>query len=93
MVGKNYDSDVAVKAILQIKDILLKSEKLKKAANNTFSDFTLAYNTNVDEALIEGLDQNNDLFTLLLNNSEIKKNVLGIFAEEVYKALRGQMRK
>jgi type I restriction enzyme R subunit len=93
MVGKNYDSDVAVKAILQIKDILLKSEKLKKAANNTFSDFTLAYNTNVDEALIEGLDQNNDLFTLLLNNSEIKKNVLGIFAEEVYKALREQMRK
>lgn len=30
--GKSYDNDVAVKAMLQIRDIMLKSEKLKSSA-------------------------------------------------------------
>ncbi len=42
----------------------------------------------MDDALIEGLAQNQEFFTLLLNNDEIKKEVLGIFAGEVYKSLR-----
>ena len=32
---------------------------------------------------------NQDFFSLLLNNEEIKKEVLGIFTEEIYKSLRG----
>ena len=40
------------------------------------------------DALIEGLSQNQDFFTLLLQNEEIKKEVLGIFADEIYKSLR-----
>lgn len=43
---------------------------------------------NIDDALIEGLSQNQDFFTLLLQNEEIKKEVLGIFADEIYKSLR-----
>ena len=36
--GKSYDNDVAVKAMLQIRDILMKSDKLKTSAkNNTLS--------------------------------------------------------
>jgi len=38
--------------------------------------------------LIEGLNQNQDFFSLLLGNDEIKKEVLGIFAEEIYMGLR-----
>lgn len=87
--GKAYDSDVAVKAMLQIKDILLKSDKLKKSAkNNSESDFEFSFYDDIDDALIEGLEQNQDFFTLLLNNEEIKKSVLGIFADEIYKSLR-----
>jgi AcrR family transcriptional regulator len=41
-----------------------------------------------DDALIEGLTQNQDFFTLLLQNEEIKKEVLGIFTDEIYKSLR-----
>ena len=37
---------------------------------------------------LEGLDQNQDFFTLLLQNDEIKKEVLGIFTSEIYKSLR-----
>ena len=87
--GKAYNNDVAVKAMLQIKDILLKSEKLKASArNNTIKDFEFSYFDDVDDALIEGFEQNADFFTLLLNNEEIKHEVLSIFIEEIYKSLK-----
>ena len=89
--GKAYDSDVAVKAMLQIRDILLKSEKLKTSAkNNTERDFEFSFYDDIDDALIEGLEQNQDFFTLLLQNEEIKKEVLGIFSGEIYKSLRNK---
>ena len=87
--GKSYDNDVVVKAMLQIRDILMKSEKLKiSAKNNTEKDFEFAYFDDIDDALIEGLSQNQDFFSLLLSNKEMKKQVLGIFADEIYKNLR-----
>ena len=87
--GKNYDNNVAVKAMLQIKDIMMKSDKLKTSAkNNSEKDFEFVYFDNIDDALIEGLDQNQDFFTLLLDNEELKKEVLGIFADEIYQHLR-----
>lgn len=87
--GKSYDNDVAIKAMLQIKDLLMKSEKLRTSAkNNTIKDFEFSYFDDIDDALIEGLSQNQDFFSLLLNNDEIKKQVLGIFTDEIYKSLR-----
>lgn len=88
-MGKHYDNDVAVKAMLQIKDIMMKSDKLKIAArNNTEKDFELSFNSNIDDALMDGLNQNQDFFGLLLDNDDIKKQVLGIFTSEIYKKLR-----
>ncbi|MCH5194351.1 MAG: type I restriction endonuclease subunit R [Oscillospiraceae bacterium] len=87
--GKSYDNDVAVKAMLQIRDILMKSDKLKASAkNNTIKDFEFSYFDDIDNALIEGLEQNQDFFSLLLNDDEIKREVLGIFTDEIYKSLR-----
>ncbi|TGA96335.1 type I restriction endonuclease subunit R [Sporolactobacillus shoreae] len=87
--GKSYDNDVAVKAMLQIRDILLKSDKLKTSAkNNSVKDFAFSYFDGIDDALIEGLSQNQDFFSLLLGHDEIKKQVLGIFTDEIYKSLR-----
>ena len=89
IAGKSYDNDVAVKAMLQIKDIMMKSEKLKASAkSNTEKEFEIAYFDNIDDALIEGLEQNQDFFSLLLGNDEIKKKVLGIFSEEIYNSLK-----
>lgn len=87
--GKSYDNDVAVKAMLQIRDILLKSDKLRTSAkNNTVKDFEFSYFDDIDDALIEGLEQNQDFFTLLLSNDEIKHQVLGIFTDEIYQSLK-----
>ena len=89
IAGKNYDNNVAVKAMLQIKDIMMKSQELKTSAqNNTEKDFEFAYYDNIDDALIEGLEQNTDFFSLLLKNEEMKKKVLGIFTEEIYTSLK-----
>lgn len=67
----------------------MQSEELKASAkNNTEKDFEFAYFDNIDDALIEGSNQNNDFFSLLLDNDEIKKEVMGIFAEEICKGLR-----
>lgn len=75
--------------LLQIRDILLKSDKLKTSArNNTVKDFEFSYFDDIDDALIEGLEQNQDFFSLLLSNDEIKRQVLGIFTDEIYKSLR-----
>ena len=75
--------------MLQIRDILLKSDKLKTSArNNTVKDFEFSYFDDIDDALIEGLEQNKDFFSLLLSNDEIKRQVLGFFTDEIYKSLR-----
>ena len=88
-MGMQFDDDVAVKAMLQIKDLLMKSDKLKTSAqNNSEKDFEFSFYDDIDDALIEGLEQNQDFFTLLLNNEEIKRSVLGIFTSEIYTSLR-----
>ena len=87
--GKAYDNDVVLKSLLQIRDLMLKSETLKTAAkNNTEDDFNFAFFDSIDDALIEGLDQNQDFFSLLLNNDEMKRQVLGTFSGEIYHSLR-----
>lgn len=87
--GKAFYNDFVVKAMLQIRDILLKSDKLKTSArNNTVKGFEFSYFDDIDDALIEGLEQNQDFFSRLLGNDEIKKQVLGIFTEEIYTSLR-----
>ena len=87
--GKQYNTDVAVKAMLQIKDIMMQSDELKASALvNDENNFEFTYFDNVDDALVEGLSQNQDFFTLLLNNEDIKKDVLGVFANEIYRTFR-----
>lgn len=74
--------------MLQIRNILMKSDKLNASAkNNTQKDFGFSCFDDIDDALIEGLSQNQDFFSLLLSNDEMKRQVLGIFADEIYKSL------
>ncbi len=90
-MGKNFNNDLGIKALLQIRDLLLSSEKLKiSAKNNTVKDFEFSYFDSIDNALIEGLEQNRDFFSTLLSDDELKKRVLGIFTEEVYNKLRSE---
>ncbi len=72
-----------------LEDIYMKSDKLKTSAkNNTQQDFEFSYFDDIDDALIEGLSQNQDFFSMLLSNDEMKHQVMGIFSDEIYKSLR-----
>ena len=54
----------------------------------TVSSLEFAFFDHVDDALIDGLEQNQDFFTLLLQNDEIKREVLGLFVSDTYQSLR-----
>ena len=87
--GSNFDRDIAVKAMLQLRDLMMKSNDLRSSAkNNSEQDFELSYFDRLDDMLIAGLEQNKEFFTLLLDNNELKKEVLGTFASEIYDSLR-----
>lgn len=90
--GNKFDKDVAAKAMLQIKEILLKSQKLQQSALvNSEEEFRFSYFDDIDDALVQGLEQNQDFFSMLLSNPEIKKQVLGVFVTEVYKTLKNKV--
>ena len=87
--GQTFDTDVATKAMLQIKDLLLKNENLKVGAkNNNEDDFAFSFYDDANEALLEGLMSNNEFFTLLLNDQNLKKRVLDAFKHSVYTELK-----
>lgn len=89
--GSHYDKDVAVQAMLQIKEILLKSQRLQQSALvNSEDEFRFSYFDDIDDALVQGLEQNQDFFSMLLSNPEIKRQVLGVFVPEVYKTLKNK---
>ena len=73
---------------LQVRDLLLKNKRLKDSANsNTISDFRFAYYDAVQDALMEGYEQNMDLFSVLLKNDRMNKELMGVFLEDVYNNL------
>ncbi len=87
--NKNYDVDIATKSALQVRDILMKNGHLKDSAkNNTLKDFKFAYFDQVQDALIEGYEHNEDFFSLLLSNDEMKRELMQVFLKDVYKDLR-----
>lgn len=87
--NKNFDVDVASKSALQMRDLLLKNRHLRDSArNNSLKDFKFAYFDAVQEALLEGYEQNQDFFALLLDNDEKKRELMQVFLEDVYKNLR-----
>ena len=80
---------------MQIKDLLLKNdefkERLKKSAkNNTIDEFKFTYDDCVQDALVEGYDQNADFYTLLLNNEEVRAKFANVFLQEIYKILKDE---
>lgn len=87
--NKNFDVDVATKSAFQVRDLLLKNGHLRDSAkNNTLRDFKFAYFDAVQNALLSGYEQNQDFFTLLLDNDEKKRELMQVFLEDTYKNLR-----
>ena len=95
LYDKDYEPDFTTKAAMQIRDMLLKNETIKErleksAKSNSIDEFKFTYDDCVQDALVEGFDQNVDFYTLLLNNEEVRSKFATVFMAEIYKALRGE---
>ena len=87
--GKNFDTEVAKRAAIQVRDMMKKNEDLRKSAqNNSQKDFSFSYYDHINAALMEGMEENKEFFSYLLRDESVKKQVLGVFIEEIYKSLR-----
>ena len=71
-----------------LKNAALKERLEKSAKNNTLNEFKFTYDDCVQDALVEGYDQNADFYTLLLNNEEIRAKFANVFMTEIYRILR-----
>ena len=95
LYDKDYEPDFTTKAAMQIRDLLLKNpairERLVKSAkSNSIEEFKFTYDDCVQDALVEGYDQNVDFYTMLLNNEEVRAKFAAVFMAEIYKVLRGE---
>ena len=87
--GVNVDVDMASKSAMGVKDILEKDDELRQSAlHNSREDFTAAYYDHLDDALLDGEADTKKFFNLLLNNEGIKKEIMGIFIDELYQKFR-----
>lgn len=69
--------------------MMKKKEDLRNSAkNNSEKDFAFAYYDHIDEALLDGMAENKDFFSLLLKDEDIKKQVLGLYIEKIYNSLQ-----
>lgn len=87
--GKNFNTDVAKRIAMQIRDMMKKNEELRNSAkNNKEKDFEFSYFDHIDDALIDAMAEDKEFSSFLLKNEDLKKQLLGIFAHEIYKSLR-----
>lgn len=87
--GNKSDPGVVSKSALQIRELLLRDERLKASArSNPLADFKFTYKDSVNDALVAGYEQNTDFYTFLLGNAEYREKLTQVFMEDVYRTLR-----
>ena len=87
--GKKFNKDVTKKSIKLIVELLLKSKDLEVAAkNNTESYFEFKFWEVLDDLLIDNMDKDDEFFTLLLDNDDMKKEIFIEYIDEIYYKLK-----
>ena len=86
----DIDPQVGLSGAVSIRELMKKNPRLKQSARvNSREDFVFAFEEEIDNALIEGYSQSQDLFGALLNNDSFKKRLADIFIDDVFKSLKG----
>ena len=90
-LGVEVDVDMASKSAMGVKDILEKDEELRQSAlHNSRENFADAYYDHLNNALVQGSEDSKQFFYLLLKNPDLKKEIMGIFIDELYQKFRGE---
>ncbi|NMA73456.1 MAG: type I restriction endonuclease subunit R [Bacteroidales bacterium] len=85
LYDKDFDTNSTTRAAMQIKDALLRNERLQASArSNDLKHFKYVFEDSVEDALVESFDQNVDFFTTLLNDKDLRRKITEVFLEEIY---------
>lgn len=87
--GKDFKADSSSKSVEHIRETMLHSEELAKAAkNNDFGAFKLLFEKKGMDLIANSYQDNVSFYQFLLNEQGAAKSILKLFARDVYDFLR-----
>lgn len=90
-MGTDYDTDVAMTAVMQVINIMMGSDKLRRSAKaNTEEEFRLSFESEIKSAMVRSYSQNKELFSTLLKDDERARQVFDVFLHSMYGQMRGE---
>lgn len=91
--GSDLEAEVVSSAAFQMMETMKKDTMLKKSAqNNSEQDFMFTFESKIEDVLVEDFDKNKELYTILLNDKDVRDAIMGIFSNEIYNSLRSSAR-
>lgn len=86
--GKSFDPMIAAGSLVALKETLGNDEKLRRSAKvNTKRDFVNTLDDQTESALVENYDKNTDWYSFLLDQKEIRKDLIHILVDDLFDSL------
>ncbi|WP_165171447.1 DEAD/DEAH box helicase family protein [Adlercreutzia sp. ZJ242] len=86
--GRSFDPTIAAGSLVALKETLKKDEKIRRSAKvNTKRDFVNTLDDQTEAALVENYDKNTDWYAFLLDQREIRKDLIHILVDELFEGL------
>ena len=87
--GKSFDTGVAAGALVALRGTLRDDPGVKRSAKaNSKSDFTNSIDDRTENALVENYDKNQEFYEFLLNQPEVRKDLVHLLVDDLYYSLR-----
>ena len=87
--GKDFKSESSAKSMEHIRETMLASEELTRAAkNNDFKAFRLTFMKQGMDLIADSYEDNKTFYEFLLNEQDAAKSILTLFARDVYDTLK-----
>lgn len=92
MMGIASGDEETLESILHVRDTIMESDSLKKAAiNNDIENFSFAYDFDIKNAMAKDYNSNKKLYSYLLENEDARQEIFAMLIQETYDSLRGQI--
>lgn len=74
---------------MSLRSSLSGNEHIKQSAKvNSKQDFTNTVDDQTEDALVENFDKSEEFYNFLLNNQEVRKDLVHLLVDDLYNGLR-----
>ena len=85
----HFDIDTAASSLMSLRSSLSGNEHIKQSAKvNSKQDFTNTVDDQTEDALVENFDKSEEFYNFLLNNQEVRKDLVHLLVDDLYNGLR-----